>query len=128
MNILIVDDSVTVRSVVKKSLAMAKVEVEEVLEAANGQEALLALEKAPADLILADIHMPVMNGVELLGRLRADPRWKEIPVVIVSSDGSATRLELLRARGARGFLRKPFTPEALKETIAGALTAGKGGT
>ena len=73
------------------------------------------------DLVFADINMPVMGGVELVKRMKADEDMKSIPVVIVSTEGSATRINGLMESGVKAFLRKPFTPEGLKTIIDGIM-------
>lgn len=120
-NILIVDDSETVRAVVAKAIEMSGVDVKALMTAANGQEALDILGKEWVDLVFADINMPVMGGVEMVKRMKADADTKDIPVVIVSTEGSATRIKGLMDSGVRAFLRKPFTPESLKSTIDGIM-------
>jgi two-component system, chemotaxis family, chemotaxis protein CheY len=116
-NILVVDDSETVRAVIAKAIGMCGVEVKTLMTAGNGQEALNILDKEWVDLVFADINMPVMGGVEMVKRMKADDGMKGIPVVIVSTEGSATRINGLMESGVRAFLRKPFSPEALKTTI-----------
>ena len=116
-NILIVDDSETVRAVIGKAIGMADVPVKNLLNAANGQDALDILGKEWVDLVFADINMPVMGGVEMVRQMKADADMKGIPVVIVSTEGSATRIKGLLESGVRAFLRKPFTPEGLKAII-----------
>jgi len=116
-NILVVDDSETVRAVIAKAIGMSGVEVKTLMTAGNGQQALDILDKEWVDLVFADINMPVMGGVEMVKRMKADDGMKGIPVVIVSTEGSATRINGLLESGVRAFLRKPFTPESLKTTI-----------
>jgi len=116
-SILVVDDSETVRAVISKAIEMADVAVKNLFTAANGQEALDILGREWVDLVFADINMPVMGGVEMIKRMKADDDMKTVPVVIVSTEGSATRIKSLMDSGVRAFLRKPFTPEALKSTI-----------
>lgn len=116
-NILVVDDSETVRAVIAKAIEMSGVAVKTLLTAANGQDALGILGKEWVDLVFADINMPIMGGVEMVRRMKADDNMKDIPVVIVSTEGSATRIKSLMESGIRDFLRKPFTPEALKAII-----------
>ncbi len=115
--ILIVDDSATTRAIIKRTIQMARVPTEKVLEAPNGMEALRLLATEPVDLILADLHMPEMDGVEMTRRILADEATKLIPVIIISAEPSATRLEQLKQDGARGYLRKPFTPESVRNLI-----------
>lgn len=116
-NILIVDDSQTVRAVVAKTLAMANVAVNEVFHAANGQEALETLRAHWIDLVFSDINMPVMGGVEMIQLMKQDDVLKAIPVVVLSTEGSATRIQNLREQGVRAYIRKPFTPEQLRAVV-----------
>jgi two-component system chemotaxis response regulator CheY len=106
-----------VRAVIAKAIGMSGVEVKTLMTAGNGQQALDILDKEWVDLVFADINMPVMGGVEMVKRMKADDGMKGIPVVIVSTEGSATRINGLLESGVRAFLRKPFTPESLKTTI-----------
>lgn len=117
LNILIVDDSITVRAVIAKTLQIAEVPVNELHEAENGQVALEILKNHWIDLVFADINMPVMTGVEMIERMNEDGLLKSIPVVVVSTEGSATRIDSLKEKGISAYIRKPFTPEALKEVI-----------
>jgi two-component system chemotaxis response regulator CheY len=116
-NVLIIDDSKIVRQVIAKTLQIAGVQVHEVHEAANGQEALAVLGEHWIDLVFADINMPVMNGVELVERMAADSMLKSIPVVVVSTEGSATRIEQLKSKGISAYVRKPFTPEEIRQVV-----------
>lgn len=123
LNLLIVDDSVTIRTVIAKAIGMSNAPVNEIQFAANGQEALNILNKSFVDLVLVDINMPVMNGVEMIDRMRAEDNLKSIPVVVVSTEGSSTRLEELKAKGVKAFIRKPFTPESIYKVIREATNA-----
>ena len=122
-NILIVDDSETIRAVIAKTLEIAEIPVSELWEAANGQEALEFLGDKWIDLVFVDINMPVMNGVELIERMEADGLLSTMPVIIVSTEGSDTRINELTAKGVRAYIRKPFTPEILKEVVNQTLEA-----
>ena len=117
LNVLVVDDSSVTRAMIVKALRLSGLPVEEVHQAANGVEGLKLLEQAPVDLALVDLNMPVMTGEEMIERLRADPQTADLPVVVVSTEGSFTRIALLRKMGAE-FVHKPFTPEALREMVA----------
>jgi two-component system, chemotaxis family, chemotaxis protein CheY len=116
-SILIVDDSETVRAVLMKTLRLAEVPITEVHQANQGVQALEVLRTHRIDLVLADINMPVMNGLELVAAMKNDPALLAIPVIIISTEGSQTRIEALRAQGIAGFVRKPFTPESIKTAI-----------
>jgi two-component system chemotaxis response regulator CheY len=88
----------------------------EIHEAANGQEGLEKLDAHWIDLALIDINMPVMTGLEMIEQLRQDPEVKDLAVIVVSTEGSAARIEMLQQQGA-GFVHKPFSPELLREQI-----------
>ena len=124
LNILVVDDSVTVRAVIRKTLQVAEVPVGELYEAGNGAEALDVLKDEWIDLVFADINMPIMTGVEMVEKMAEDGLLKSIPVVVVSTEGSKTRIEELKAKGISAYIRKPFTPEEVKlvvEQITGVV-------
>ncbi len=117
LNILIVDDSATVRAVTIKTLELAGVSVNELHQAGDGRKALDVLADSWIDLVFADINMPVMNGIELVDRMSADGLLKTVPVVIISTEGSATRVEQLMTKGISAYIRKPFTPELLRSVV-----------
>ncbi len=117
LNILLVDDSTTVRAVIARSLELAGVPVGNLHQAANGREALAILGREWIDLVFADINMPVMNGVEMIEKMREDGLLQTIPVIICSTEGSVSRIEQLRASGVRAYIRKPFTPELLRQVV-----------
>ncbi len=120
-NILIVDDSDTVRAIIAKTLRLADVPINELREAANGQEALAILKEQWMDLVFSDINMPVMTGVEMIEQMHQDETLRSIPVVVVSTEGSKTRIEDLIQKGVRAYIRKPFTPEILKDIVEKVL-------
>ena len=120
-NILLVDDSATMRGIISKTLRIAGIPVGELWEAQNGQEALEILKNKWIDLVFADINMPVMNGMEMIERMEADGLLSTIPVIVVSTEGSSTRIAQLSSKGIRAYLRKPFTPEALKKVVCEVL-------
>jgi len=115
-NVLVVDDSAVMRQMVVRTLKMSGVPLGTVFEAGNGEEGLFVLQDQWVDLLLLDINMPVMNGEEMLRRLRAAPETASLPVIVVSTEGSETRLAALHALGA-AVVRKPFAPETLRDTI-----------
>lgn len=117
LNILLVDDSETVRAVISKALNIAGLPIGQLYEAANGKEALELLKREWIDLVLADIHMPVMGGVELIERMCEDGLMNTIPVIVISTEGSKTRIEQLMSKGVRAYLRKPFSPETIRDVV-----------
>jgi two-component system chemotaxis response regulator CheY len=124
LNILVVDDSSVMRAMIVKTMRMSGLPIGDVFQAGNGEEGLAALQSHWVDLVIADINMPVMNGEEMIGRMRANPESRDIPTLVVSTEGSETRIERLRGLGAE-FIHKPFTPEIIRDAIL-ALT-GWGG-
>ncbi len=120
-NILIVDDSSIIRAAVKKAIEMSGLDVAAFHEAANGKHALEALDQQWVDIVLTDINMPEMSGVELIERMAADDLLNKIPVVIVSTERSRTRIENLMAMGVRAYIKKPFRPEDFRDVIGGIL-------
>ena len=121
LNVLIVDDSALTRKAIKRIISMIDLETDEALEAENGSEALEVLEQSNVDLVLADLNMPIMSGMEMIYHMRGNEATKSIPVIIVSTESSTTRVEKLLADGVKDYLHKPFTPEKLKEIITRTL-------
>lgn len=122
-NILLVDDSETVRAIISKTLQLAGITTGRIFEAGNGQEALDLLGREWIDLVFADINMPVMSGVEMIEKMYQDGLLQTVPVVIVSTEGSKTRIDELKAKGVRAYIRKPFTPEAIRKVVEEVLEA-----
>src|SRR4051812_35605858 len=120
---LIVDDSSVMRKIVERSLRQAGIEFASVSEAANGKDALEIVKQQPLDLILSDINMPVMNGLEFVENLQQLPHGKSIPVVMITTEGSESHVLKALSCGARGYIRKPFTPDEVKEHVLPILTA-----
>ncbi|MCP3885883.1 MAG: response regulator [Propionibacteriaceae bacterium] len=124
-NILLVDDSPTVRAVLKKTLALAQVPTNEIHQAGNGKEALDILADNWIDIVFADINMPIMGGVEMVEKMGDDGMLRTIPVVVVTTEGGTTRMEQLLARGVRAYVRKPFTPEIIRNVVLDILGEAK---
>jgi two-component system, chemotaxis family, chemotaxis protein CheY len=117
INVLVVDDSMTIRAMIKKALSLSIPELGEVHEAENGIMALAQLTQNNVDLVLTDINMPRMDGVQLITKMKQIPKLADIPVVVISTDGSTERIGDLETLGIRGYLHKPFRPEQLKEVL-----------
>jgi two-component system chemotaxis response regulator CheY len=114
---LVVDDSKTIRAIIIKTLNLTGLEINQIFEAGNGQEALDCLKKNWIDLVLSDLNMPVMTGIEMVTAMEKDGLLKEIPVIVISTDGSSKRIEKLKSKGIREYIRKPFTPESIGKVI-----------
>ena len=116
-NILIVDDSKIVRTVIERAIHLSGAEIGTIYQAANGQEGLDQLTENWIDIVFADINMPVMDGVEMVEEMDRRGMVRDIPVVIVSTDRSELRMQQLKAHGVREYLNKPFTPEAIRDIL-----------
>ncbi len=116
-NILIVDDSVPMRSVIKKTIHLSGFKVGGLFEAANGKEAMDLLRREWMDLVLTDYNMPEMNGLELLEEMKKDEILRSVPVVMVTTEGSQGRVETFLEMGAADYIKKPFTPEEIRSKL-----------
>jgi two-component system, chemotaxis family, chemotaxis protein CheY len=126
-NVLIVDDSGTMRAVIKKIINISGFKMNQCFEAGNGQEAMELLKQNWVDVVVSDVNMPVMNGLELLDSLYKDPLYQNIPVIIVSTEGSSERMDEATAKGAKGFIKKPFLPEDIRSILCTVLGVGAEG-
>lgn len=115
-NVLVVDDSAVMRAMIIRTLRLSGVALGEVYQADSGAQGLQALDDHWIDLALVDINMPVMDGEEMIDRVRQNPLTASLAILVISTEGSETRIARLRQKGA-GFLHKPFLPEALRELI-----------
>ena len=120
-NVLIVDDSSSMRIVIKKTLEISGFDIGEIFEAGNGREALDVLDKQWADIILTDIHMPDMDGFSFLKELQKDEVLSSTRVVVVTTDSREERIDELMNLGVKALIRKPFRPEQIKTVILDVL-------
>ncbi len=118
---LIIDDSSVMRKIVERSLRQAGIDLSKVFEASNGAEALVVLQDNVVDLMLCDINMPVMDGLEFIKRLPEVANAKGVPVVMITTEGSESHVVEALSHGARGYIRKPFTAEQVKEHVVPIL-------
>ena len=121
LDILIVDDSAAIRKILQRVLGQADIPVGSVFEAGDGAAALEIMKNQKVGLVLSDINMPNMDGLELLGRIRAVEEWRKVPVIMITTEGAAAKVQEAVALGASGYVRKPFTAEQIKEKLAGLL-------
>ncbi len=121
LDVLIVDDSAAIRKILHRVLVQAEVPLGKVLEASDGLEALAKLKTETVGLILSDINMPNMDGIEFLSKLKDDPSFKSVPILMVTTEGSQAKVMQALELGATGYVRKPFTAEQIKEKLAGLI-------
>ncbi len=117
LRVLVVDDSPAMRGLMKKILTQSGLPIEKILDAADGVEGLVRLKDNPVNLILSDINMPNMDGEEFVRHVKADKAFRDIPVLMITTDNSTARVLRLRQLGAQGYICKPFTPEMIKEKV-----------
>jgi two-component system chemotaxis response regulator CheY len=115
LQILIVDDSPAMRSFVRRVVRLSGIDAE-FHEAAHGREGLARLADGPIDAVLTDINMPVMNGEEFVRELREGPH-RDVPVIVISTDATMSRIHKMQQLGASGYLQKPFGPEQLRNEL-----------
>jgi two-component system chemotaxis response regulator CheY len=118
---LIVDDSSVMRKIVERALRQAGLDLATVLEASSGTEALELLRRERVDLILSDINMPQMDGLEFLRQREAQNLAPDTPVVMITTESSEEHVREAIAAGAQGYIRKPFTPEQVKDRVVPLL-------
>ena len=116
-NILIVDDSQTMRKVILKAVALSGFDLGECWEAGDGREAIDILANHWVDLILTDLHMPGMNGLEMLKEVQKDEIHRKVPIVLITTEGSEKRIQEALSLGVKGYLQKPFHPEAVRDIL-----------
>ena len=123
MRVLIVDDSSVMRKIVERSLRQAGLDPMTVFEAGSGVEGLEVLGRESVHLILSDINMPSMDGLEFLRQLRAQNLAPGVPVVMITTESSEEHVKQAILAGAQGYIRKPFTSEQVKERVLPLLDA-----
>lgn len=120
-SILIVDDSLPMRSVIKRTVKAAGYGNSDFHEAANGKEALELMKNGWIDIVMTDYNMPVMNGLEFIQTVKRDDILKDIPVVVISTEGNEAKINRFMESGAAGYVTKPFTPETIRDLIHNLL-------
>lgn len=115
LRVLIVDDSSVMRKIVDHSLRQAGLELTEVFETSNGVEALARMNGTRVNLILSDINMPTMDGLELVRQLQAVDNAKGVSIVMITAEAEESNVVQALSSGARGYIRKPFSPDQIKK-------------
>lgn len=116
-NVLIVDDSAAIRKILQRVLKQSEVPLGNILEAGDGVQALEVLKSNPVDLVLTDINMPNMDGLQLLAQIKANAQWSGIQVVMITTEGNQARVMEAVGLGAAGYVKKPFTADQIKEKL-----------
>ena len=115
--ILIVDDSATTRTMIKRIIGMTDLTVGQIIEAADGAAGLAAMENANVQLVLADLNMPIMDGFEMIRQMRLSEKLRTIPIIVISAQPDTLEIDRLKRDGVAAYLPKPFTPEAMRDLI-----------
>ena len=126
-NVLIVDDSSAMRAVIKKIVTISGFQMDQCLQAANGREAMEVLADNWVDVIISDINMPEVNGLELLDLLKKNETLKEIPVIMITTEGSSERMQEAFNRGAKGFIKQPFLPDDIRKVLHQVIGVSENG-
>lgn len=121
MDVLIVDDSAAIRKILQRVLRQTEMPFGNIHEAGDGVEALQLLTSQKVGLILSDINMPNMDGLEFLSKLKADGANKDLPVIMITTEGNQNKVLEAVNLGASGYVRKPFTTEQIKEKLTGLV-------
>jgi two-component system, chemotaxis family, chemotaxis protein CheY len=121
VDVLIVDDSAAIRKILQRVLRQTDIPIGDVLEAGDGLEALKMLNDRNVNLILSDINMPNMDGLQLLAQLKQTEKWKSVPIIMVTTEGGQGKVIEAVQLGAAGYVRKPFTAEQIKEKLSGLI-------
>src|SRR3954447_9525484 len=120
-DILVVDDSAAIRKILQRVLRQTGMAIGAIHEAGDGQEALSVLGEHPVNLVLTDINMPKMDGLQPLASLKGSAQWRAIPVVMITTEGGEAKVSEAVRLGAAGYVRKPFTADQIKEKLTGIL-------
>lgn len=115
-DILLADDSRVMRAMILRTLRLTGLPLGRVHEVGDGAAALDVCATNPLDVALIDINMPVLDGLEVVTRLRSEERGRRLPILVISTESSSTRIAELQRLGA-GFVHKPFTPEQLSRAL-----------
>ena len=116
-NVLIVDDFQTMRKVIRKSVVLSGFEVGDFWEAGNGKDALTIIHSQKVDVILTDLNMPEMNGLEMFLKIQQEEKYRHIPVIFITSQGSEAMVQEGLQQGVQGYIQKPFHPEAIRDVL-----------
>ena len=120
-DVLVVDDSAAIRKILQRVLRQTGMAIRTIHEAGDGEEALEILKVHQPALVLTDINMPKMDGLQFLAAMKSSDQWRGIPVVMITTEGGEAKVGEAVKLGAAGYVRKPFTADQIKEKLAGIL-------
>lgn len=120
-DVLVVDDSAAIRKILQRVLRQTGMSIRTIYEAGDGQQALEVLKTQKIALVLSDINMPTMDGLQLLASVTTSAQWRHIPVVMITTEGGEAKVGEAVRLGAAGYVRKPFTADQIKEKLTGIL-------
>jgi two-component system chemotaxis response regulator CheY len=123
LDVLIVDDSAAIRRILMRVLRETELPIGQIYEAGDGVQALAELEQRKVGMVLSDINMPNMDGLQLLSRVATMDSMKGIPIVMISTEAAHGKAMEAVSLGAAGYVRRPFTAEQIQETLASLLVA-----
>ena len=123
LNILIVDDSATMRALLHRVVGLADLPIGTIYQAPNGLEALKILETHSVQAVFTDLNMPVMNGMQLLREMAKRDSWKDLLRIVISTDGSKLRREEARELNVNLYVEKPFRPEVVRDVLCQIASA-----
>lgn len=123
ISVLIVDDSSVMRKIVERTLRQAGLELEKVMEADNGIDALRLAQENPLDLILSDINMPKMDGIEFLRQIQRIETARSVPILMITTEGSEPKVMEAISLGAKGYIRKPFSADQVRRQVSELLAS-----
>jgi two-component system chemotaxis response regulator CheY len=121
MDVLIVDDSAAIRKILQRVLRQIEFPIRHVFEAGDGAQALEVLRTHTVGLILSDINMPNMDGLQLLNAVKGNPAWRQVPIIMITTEGGQAKVMEAVERGAAGYVRKPFSADQIKDKLAAVL-------
>lgn len=114
---MLVDDSATMRKIIMRTIRAAGLSLGDIQEAGDGGEALEKIEQSPVDIVLCDVNMPGMGGTEFVEKLRSNSSYDNTKVIMVSTESADDFISSVLALGANGYIKKPFTPESIQQTL-----------
>jgi two-component system chemotaxis response regulator CheY len=121
IDVLIVDDSAAIRKILQRVLRQTDLPLGDINEAGDGTEAIEILKNRTFGLVLSEINMPKMDGLQLLAHIKEMPHLKDVPVIMITTDGGQGKVMEAVQLGAAGYVRKPFTAEQIKEKLIGIV-------